>query len=125
MISFKTGVHTIWSPELDKISLAAQHVYGKYNKDVVITSGNDGRHMANSLHYKYKALDMRTWHLDGQPNPCLADAEMGQQCRKVIADLKSYLGVNYDVVFETDLFKDGEQIRYQHIHIEHDPKPKP
>ena len=35
-------------------------------KKVRITSANDRKHMANSLHYKDKALDFRVWGIDSQ-----------------------------------------------------------
>ena len=80
------------------ILIAARSAYAKHGKDVVITSGIDGTHRPNSLHYKGLALDLRTNHLtDGQRV-------------EIMNDLRSLLGDDYDVVFEGD-----------HFHLEYDP----
>lgn len=31
--------------------------------ELVVTSGNDGRHKTGSLHYKDRAVDIRTWYI--------------------------------------------------------------
>jgi len=72
--------------------------YAKHGKDVVITSGIDGSHKSNSLHYKGRALDLRTRHLSD-----------GQRV-EIMTELKARLGPNYDVLFEGN-----------HFHIEYDP----
>jgi hypothetical protein len=64
-----------------------------------ITSGSDGKHGHTSLHYKGKALDLRTKHL--RP----------EQVHPVWKALKAALGTQFDVVLESD-----------HIHVEFDPK---
>lgn len=64
--------------------------------DIYITSLRDGNHSAGSLHYDGLAFDMRN------PEPQIK-----------IADIKSHLGPNYDIVVEPN-----------HIHIEYDPKEK-
>lgn len=65
----------------------------------VITSGSDGKHGPNSLHYKGKALDFRTNSL--RP----------EQVHPIFLALTQALGAQYDVVLEDD-----------HIHCEYDPK---
>lgn len=65
----------------------------------VITSCSDGKHGPNSLHYKGKALDLRTSNL--RP----------EQVHPVYIKLKESLGAQFDVVLESD-----------HIHCEFDPK---
>ena len=65
----------------------------------VITSGSDGKHGPNSLHYKGKALDFRTNNL--RP----------EQVHPVYMALKEALGPQYDTVLESD-----------HVHCEFDPK---
>jgi hypothetical protein len=81
-----------------KAAIIAEAVYRQYGTDLVITSANDGKHMDGSLHYQGKALDFRTWTLNGR--------EM-----MVHAQLKRELGDQYDTILEKD-----------HIHIEFQPK---
>ena len=66
---------------------------------LVVTSGNDGKHKEDSLHYENNAEDYRTRHIRGEIIP------------RIVARIKKELGTNYDVLFEGD-----------HLHIEHDPK---
>lgn len=66
--------------------------------DVVITSGNDGKHMKGSKHYSNNALDLRTWNIPNRDLPLFVKA------------LAERLGPDYDVVLEDD-----------HIHVEFDP----
>ena len=81
------------------ILMAAEKVYNKHGKEVVITSLMDGKHMKNSKHYIGEAVDLRTYFFS--KNTVLA----------VAADLQKELGSNYDVLVEED-----------HIHIEYDPE---
>jgi hypothetical protein len=76
--------------------------------------------MDGSKHAEDKALDLRSWHITGQPNPCLNLLDRSVACIKICADIAKELGPRFDVVFETDVFKDGQHIRVQHIHIEED-----
>ena len=71
----------------------------KFGVPCVITSGSDGKHGPNSLHYKGKALDFRTNNL------------RGPQVHPIYLALKEALGAQFDVVLEAD-----------HIHCEFDPK---
>ena len=78
----------------------ALHIYSeKVGLPCVITSGSDGKHGPNSLHYCGKALDLRTNSL--RP----------EQVHPVFLALKEALGEQFDVVLEAD-----------HIHCEFDPK---
>jgi len=65
----------------------------------VITSGSDGKHGPNSLHYKGKALDLRI------------NTILKEQLPTVHKELKWALGEQFDVVLESD-----------HFHLEFDPK---
>ena len=65
----------------------------------VITSASDGTHMANSLHYKGLALDLRTRDMDPVTR------------MEIVHDLKARLGAQFDVVIESD-----------HLHVEFQPK---
>lgn len=73
-------------------------------KDVVITSGNDGRHSRGSLHYSNKAIDLRSNILSNKDQHALADR------------LQRALGSNYEVISETYRNHPAND----HIHIELD-----
>ena len=75
-------------PELDQ-------VYEEFQTELVITSGKDGVHGKNSLHYEGKAIDLRTWNV----------------LDNLVKRIRVQLGAEYDVILEKD-----------HIHIEWDPK---
>lgn len=88
------------SPQMAVAYAIALHVYNEnVGLPCVITSGSDGKHGPNSLHYKGKALDLRTNSL--RPD----------QVHPVFLALKEALGEQFDVVLEAD-----------HIHCEFDPK---
>lgn len=70
----------------------------------VITSGNDSRHRAGSMHYANRALDFRGNNIS---------ISQGQALRQGVTNR---LGENYDVVFET--FSNATN---NHLHIEYDP----
>jgi len=40
-----------------------QPILRKHGQELIITSMLDGKHMANSLHYKGLAVDLRIWDL--------------------------------------------------------------
>ena len=103
MLRLKAGV------KLDKLHykmlpvlVEAEKIYAEEGHDLWITSGMDGVHSANSLHYRddiCRAIDLRTRFF--------TTAERKLVCLK----LKKVLGREYDVVDEED-----------HFHIEYDPK---
>jgi len=70
-------------------------------KEMVVTAGFDGKHMAGSKHYEGNAFDMRS--------RIYTDYEL----RTLLDNLRENLGTDYDVVDEVS-----------HIHIEYDPKKK-
>lgn len=76
----------------------------RLNVDMLITSGNDSKHMENSKHYTYEALDFRTHHLNNSDTKLL------------IENARRRLGKSYQLILE-DLDKPNE-----HLHIEFDPK---
>ncbi len=43
---------------------AGQLYYYLFSRSLVVTSGNDGQHVAGSKHYQNKAVDLRTMDLD-------------------------------------------------------------
>lgn len=80
-------------------------VYLHYGKECVITSAKDGKHMEGSKHNSdgwnkepSDAIDTRTFYFNKETRI------------KVAGTLQSQLGINYDVVLESN-----------HIHIEYDP----
>ena len=87
-------------PQMVLAYCIAQAIYqDQAGVSCVITSGGDGTHGPNSLHYKGKALDLRTNNL--RPD----------QVHPVYVALKAALGAQYDVVLEAT-----------HVHCEFDPK---
>lgn len=90
--------------ELRQAYLVAQQVWGYQDdeeRELWITSANDGDHMTGSLHYKNRALDIVWQGMAGEP----------QMRGTYVEALAWYLGEDFDVVDEED-----------HIHLEHDPK---
>lgn len=81
----------------------AREVLGSYGIELVITAALDGKHRADSLHYRGKAVDIRSREIP----PTIV--------RDVISDLKEALGKQFDVVDETATAS-------PHIHLEFDPK---
>lgn len=75
---------------------AAEAAYSEDSELFVVTSTYESNHGAGSLHYGNDAFDCNL----PVKNPT-----------NVVKDIKSRLGLNYDVVLE-----------YNHIHIEYDPK---
>lgn len=78
-------------------------IYNKYGYSMVVTSGNDGRHMKSSKHYTNDAVDLRIWGLE--------DAGF----LKIIAN---------ELQIALDNFIQGFQvvIESDHYHVEFDPK---
>jgi hypothetical protein len=93
MLTIKTGV----TPRSLTIAAAIANTADDLKLPLVITSGTDGVHMSGSFHYTGDALDMRTRNLTKA------------QIKSVIAALKSHLGIEYELILESD-----------HLHIEHD-----
>ena len=92
------GAH--FYPEMTRIVDALRVTAPKLSDNAVwITSANDGKHMAGSLHYKNRAFDVRIWNILDDT----AEAWVGR--------LKAMLGKDYDIVLEKD-----------HIHLEYQPK---
>jgi len=98
-VKLKDGVSLVgvqW--QMFKAAIIAEAVYREYGTELVITSANDGKHKDGSLHYQGKALDLRTWTLNGREV-------------MVHAKLQRELAPDYDVILERD-----------HIHVEYQPK---
>jgi hypothetical protein len=94
------GIHPVWGIAYPII----QRVFDQFGYECIVTSANDSKHGPNSLHYKGKALDLRTKHLQVMDKGKLMQA------------IKSALGPQFDVVFE------AEGTANEHCHLEFDPK---
>ena len=78
------------------IAITIRKIEGE-NYTIVITSGNDGKHMKNSKHYKNEAIDIRINNM--------------QKPEEVTKEIKKLLGRDFDVILEPT-----------HLHIEYDKK---
>lgn len=79
-------------------AIKVEPIFRRLGAELIITSAKDGKHSAKSLHYEGLALDLRSRNVAG--------AE-----KQVLAEMKTALGPDFDVVFEGD-----------HFHIEYDPE---
>jgi hypothetical protein len=66
MYTIKRGVAVFMSVEIEKILEVLCSVFDAFKLPVVITSGLDGPHRSDSLHYKFRAIDIRTEHLESE-----------------------------------------------------------
>jgi hypothetical protein len=100
MVKIKTGV----KPKSLVILAAVANVAQVLPFDVIITSGNDSKHMKTSKHYSDEALDVRSKNF---PNT---------ESKKLFLEaVLKRLGQDYQGILE-DLGGANE-----HIHIEYDP----
>lgn len=96
----KTGVDLRGlQPQMVLAYVLIRGVYGRHGYTCTITSGSDGKHGPNSLHYKGCALDIRT--RDVLPDTLAV----------MVLEIKQALGAQFDVVLEKD-----------HLHVEWDVK---
>jgi hypothetical protein len=99
-ISLKHGARAQGlSNEIMLAIMVAEGIFARWNKDVVITSGTDGPHSNQSLHYTGHAVDFRSRHLTKDQKSAVSHL------------LSEALGDQYDVVAEPD-----------HFHVEFDPR---
>lgn len=96
----KPGVKlTNLQPQILLAMIVAESVYHSFQTEFVITSVDDSKHGATTLHGKGMAFDCRTRDLSKE------DAKL------VVYNIKQRLGNDFDVILESD-----------HIHIEYDEK---
>lgn len=86
-------------PELLFALQVAAEVYKVYGQELVITSCNDSKHAPTSLHYAGCAVDLRTNYFTKAT------------AIKVRDEIKERLGIDFDVILESD-----------HLHIEYQPR---
>lgn len=88
----------IQTPIVHALAIACS-IWDTHHRELVITSGIDGKHLQTSLHYDGLALDFR-------------DRDFPETIKiKVVRELKEQLGPDYDVILESD-----------HVHVEYQPK---
>lgn len=99
------GAH--FEPDIVQMLYCARDTAPKFTDGTLwITSGNDGKHMADSKHYDNAAWDLRIKNIKGD----VAKEAAAWGVRLRVA-LNQYKARAYDVVVESD-----------HIHVEKDPK---
>lgn len=91
------------TPELLFGLNVADKVYADLGVEMIITSGNDGKHSLTSLHYSGNAADLRSKNIPGNP-------------AKVAKEIKARLNIDYDVILESR----GKP--NEHIHLEWQPR---
>jgi hypothetical protein len=72
-----------------------------FNKPLIITSGNDGKHKTGSKHYANKAVDLR-----------MVDKDAEEQA--LFVDVLMYM----DTVLKIMLFDERQEPGSDHVHIE-------
>lgn len=102
--SIKPGVFGALQPVMDTALDAVRRVWASHRlKLPVITSIEDGQHMAGSKHYQGLAFDIRL-------NDVIFDHE------RLRAEVQLLCGLAFDVVHENHGQPDD------HLHVEYDPK---
>ena len=97
------SLHPAMAPVIRAVAVAADRL-GLPRP--VITSGNDGGHGSNSLHYADRALDFRGNNITDAQGAALRDA------------VREILGPGYDILFETFPTNPAND----HLHVEYDPR---
>jgi len=95
----KPGAQPSTDPRILRARAVVAAVWASRGLTVTVTSGLDGSHRANSLHYVGLAEDYRT-----------RDVPAGQ-LPGMVTEIRALLGRQYDVVIEPT-----------HLHVEFDPK---
>lgn len=105
MITIKEGVSILGlKPEALMGLMIANSVFVRYDADMILTSGGEGRHSRGSLHFAGLAIDLRSRHLADRTRAA------------ILRDLRRCLGKSFDVVLECK----GKA--NEHFHVEYQPK---
>jgi hypothetical protein len=105
MYTIKTGAAIFLSPEIEKILAVVYAVFRAFNLPVVVTSGVDGPHRQGSLHYRFRAVDIRKRFPD-----TLHSATWEIHKREILEALAAHFGIGgYPVMIVNES---------DHIHIE-------
>ena len=109
MISLKRGVSIVGlQPQLVLAMMIAEQVYWKYDQtECVITSGCEGKHRVDSLHYDGLALDLR---IRDFANSTVVDAVIEELQVRLNGKIGNQYG-EYDITLSP-----------HNIHIEYDVK---
>ena len=91
-----TGIHftpnvriTNLTPQLLFGLMIIHQIYSENGVELWITSADDSKHNAGTLHGKGKAVDLRTKHMNG--------GNMGVQARKIAATMKANLSPQFEI----------------------------
>jgi hypothetical protein len=105
MYQLKNGVSLHVTPEIEKMLSVIHPVFRAYFLPVVITSGIDGPHRQGSLHYKFRAIDIRKNFL------CTADVCTWSMHQRTILDA---LRINFSMKdYPVNIVNEQD-----HLHIE-------
>ena len=109
-INFKIGV---WLKFIDYrflwLAKIIWEVYREYDQIPTVTSACDGKHMANSWHYKGLGWDWRIWGIDDPKTPINEIKEAVDKIREKAKEMSP----RYDIVY-------GDPQHLDHIHSEYD-----
>ena len=101
-------------PQMLIALMNANDLYAEWGLPCVVTSGNDARHSKTSLHYAGQAIDIRTRNIPSIFHHLAETRQMDKAVEatdNIVKKLKETLGLDYDVILESD-----------HIHIEYQPR---
>lgn len=102
LVSLKVGAGIFMLPQLEKLLYVASTILSFENLPLIITSGFDGPHRENSLHYRFLAVDIRNRDWTREQKATIPG--------RLRLTYENY-GYPVDVVVESD-----------HIHLEWDEK---
>lgn len=69
----KVGVVLLVTPEIEKLLAVLDPIYQLEKVPLVITSGIEGAHRENSLHYRARAFDTRSRHMTARKRKKIHD----------------------------------------------------
>ena len=105
MYLLKRGVTIFMSAEIENMLSVITPVFDAFRFPVVITSGLDGPHRSDSLHYKFRAIDLRKIFSNSE----ITEIWMihGKNILEYLKERFKVCGYPVEIVDETD-----------HIHVE-------